>query len=205
MSTIVAVLSSRCPPRCPLLRHIPLSSTKLVQQTNLLQCLKTLFKLDKNDPFKDDLLKYTKKFHFKCNTALFNIHHCGCPLLPMSSSLSSPYAPPAVLWAASPHTPSCPLSVRHSCCPLLPLSSPSVVRSSYEIKQKPAKHCSSPFHLTPSFTLYTLPLSSSDSFAHPFYYVRQRRHFEKSETGSLPLSSSDRFYPSFLIYPKNRR
>ena len=93
VSTIVAVLSSRCPPRCPLLMHLPLSSDK----------------------------------------------------------------PLATLPA-----------VHHSCCPLLPLSSPSVVRSSYETKQKPAKHCSSPFHLTPSFTFYTLPLSSSDRFCPSF-------------------------------------
>ena len=120
VSTIVAVLSSRCPPRCPLLMHLPLSSDK----------------------------------------------------------------PLATLPA-----------VHHSCCLLLPLSSPSVVRSSYEIKQKPAKHFPFPFHLTPSFTFYTITLSSSDRFC-PSFLIRltgQRRHFEKRETGAIPLSSSDRF------------
>ena len=65
----------------------------------------------------------------------------------------------AVLSSRCP--PRCPLAtlpaVHHSCCPLLPLSSPSVVRSSYETKQKHAKHCYSPFHLTPSFTFFYPP------------------------------------------------
>ena len=103
--------------------------------------------------------------------------------------------------------PRCPLAtlpaVHHSCCPLLPLSSPSVVRSSYETKQKHAKHCSSPVHLTPSFTFFTLPLSSSDRCCPSFLIclTGQRRYFERSETSALPLSSSDRFYPSFLLIP----
>ena len=90
--------------------------------------------------------------------------------------------------------------------PFLPLSSPSVVRSSYEKKQKPAKHCFSPFHLTPSFTFYTIPLSSSDRFC-PSFLIRitgQRRHFEKRKTGAIPLSLSDRFYPSFLMFPSKQ-
>ena len=65
------------------------SKTTLSKTTFLNKCDQTTF-LNKYDPFYQTL-------PFKCYTVLFSSRHCGCPLLPMSSSLSSPHTSPAVL------------------------------------------------------------------------------------------------------------
>ena len=124
----MAVLSSRCPPRCPLLMHLPLSSSP-----------------------PDVLLAVLSSCASRC---------------PQTS------LPPQSQLSATP-------AVRSSRCPLPLLSAPPMN------KQKHARHCSSTFHLTPSFNFYTIPLSSSDRFCPSFLVclTDQRRHFIKKDAG----------------------
>ena len=127
-----------------------------------------------------------------------------CPPLWLSSPPNVLLAPPpALLWQTSLHTPS-PLSsthaVRSSCCPLLLLSTPPRKQN-----KKHAKHCSSPVHLIPFFLLFFYPPPVLVGQSLPIFLLlfltRQRQHFEKNESSAHPLSSSDRFCPSFLVFP----